>query len=87
MEIEQRVRISLHQAQYEGSYSRDHKEKGKLSNATHDRWSPSQPFFYYLEGCVTNVPSKGKALRTTSFPGPFRQYGLSLFAVSLNFFR
>lgn len=37
MKIEQRVRISLQHAQYEGGYNRDRKEKGKLSNATHDR--------------------------------------------------
>ena len=45
MKIEQRVRISLQQAQYEGGYNRDRKEKGKLSNATHARKSPSLPFY------------------------------------------
>ena len=45
MKIEQRVRISLQHAQYEQSYNRDAKEKGKLSNATHARKSPSLPFY------------------------------------------
>ena len=45
MKIEQRVRISLQHAQYEQSYNRDGKEKGKLSNATQARKSPSLPFY------------------------------------------
>lgn len=48
------------QAQYEGGYNRDRKEKGKLSNATHDRYSPSLPFYLIFKVVWQMFPPKGE---------------------------